>query len=577
MTRKRIISKLPALAASAITVIALSACGNATTGTSKTAMTEDPSGTPVTYTGTLPMPKASGDYSNPKSRDQLKDKGTVTYSISEIGPNWNAFSVNGNTVYMSTLWNYYMPSLWMSSLDGSTIKPNPNYLTSYKISTVKGKQTIVLNFNPKAKWNDGRAIDWTAVKAAWTVTSGKNTNYTAASTTGWEQVSTVTKGTTAKQAIITMKTPYYPATSFISIYPPQAVDVKTYTSGWTDNPHDKEWGAGPYVIKTRTDSQVTFTPNPKWWGNKPKMTTVTYKALEDQAALNAFKNKEINAVSLSTADDIKNIRSVTGATIRRGYTSDVSIFEFNAKKSFLKDINVRKAIVQGINREQMSKLAFAGLDWSAPVPGSELVYPTQKGYKDNMPKEAAFNTANAKKTLEADGYKLGSDGYYAKNGTTLTLSYTTFGDSSKVKARGLAVQKMMKNIGIKLTIDNRPSSDFSKTLSDGDWQILGMAWSFSGTPDSYNYGKQLYGMKSESNYSGIGSKKIDAMFAKVNTLNTVSAQIAQTNKAESAAFKLYGQLPYANSPIMGAYSKGLANVGPAGYKTILVEDVGWEK
>lgn len=31
-----------------------------------------------------------------------------------------------------------------------------------------------------------------------------------------------------------------------------------------------------------------------------------------------------------------------------------------------------------------------------------------------LPAEAKYNVDNAKKTLEADGYKMGKDGYYAK-------------------------------------------------------------------------------------------------------------------------------------------------------------------
>ena len=56
------------------------------------------------------------------------------------------------------------------------------------------------------------------------------------------------------------------------------------------------------------------------------MTTVTYKVLSDQAEINAFKNGEINAAGLSSADDIRTVKSVAGATIRRGWASQVRVF-----------------------------------------------------------------------------------------------------------------------------------------------------------------------------------------------------------------------------------------------------------
>ena len=576
MRKTSVLVKCGAVAASAAAILALAACGNSGGTNSGQYKTQPASGIPVTYSGKLPMPDKTGVYNNPKSRDQLKDNGTVTYSTVELGPDWNNLSVNGNTLYMQTMWSYYMPKLWIYNADGSKVTPNKNYLTDYTVATVNGKQTITLNFNPKAKWNDGTDIDWTAVQAYYTVQSGQNQDYTPASTTGWEQVDSVRQGTSAKQAVITMKTPYYPAYSFIDILHPKAANVATYTNGWVNNPHDTDFGAGPYIIKSRSDSQITFTPNPKWWGDKPKMTTVTYKVLSDQAVINAFKNGEINAAGLSSADDIRTVKSVAGATIRRGWASRVRVFEINTKNATLKDIAVRKAFVQSINRKELAKIAFSGVDWDETVPGSELVYQNQAGYEDNMPKESAFNVKNAKATLEKAGYKLGSDGYYAKDGKALAFSYTTFGDDPKTKALGLAVQKMAKASGLKVSIDNKPSSDFSKTITSGSWDIVGMGWS-STTPDGFNSGYQLFGSDSESNYSFVGEKSVDEELKKTTSLDKVSDQIKQANKAEKKALALYGQFPYANGPVMGVYSKGLANYGPAGYQTTLVENIGWEK
>lgn len=576
MKKTSTLVKLGALVASAATVFALAACGNNNAG-SGSAKSESAAGTPVNYSGTLPMPKKVGVYNNPKSRDQLKDNGSVTYPIVELGPDWNTWSVNGNTLYMNTLWSYYMPVLWTYNVDGSKVTPNKNYVTDYNVKTVAGKQTITLNFNPKAKWNDGTPIDWTAVEAARKVQSGKDQSYTPASTTGWDQVESVKQGTSSKQAVVTMKTPFYPAYSFLNIYPPQAANVNAYTKGWSNNPHDKDWGAGPYIVKSLSSSQVTFKPNPKWWGDKPKMTTVTYKVLESQAQINAFKNGEIDTVSLSSKDDLKTVASVKGATIRRGYSPTVSVFQMNTTRPQLKDINVRRAIVQAINRKQLDDLANAGIDWSEEVPGSELTYPTQFSYEDNMPKDSGYSVANARKTLEKAGYKMGSDGYYAKNGKTLALSYTTFSDSQKTKANGLAVQKMLKAAGIKLTIDNQPSSNFSTTLTSGNWDIVRMGWSSLTPTDAFSSGYQLYGSDSQSNYTHVGTKEIDEAFKKVPSIKDPKQQMDTMNAAEKKALALYGTFPYYNGPIMGAYAKGLANVGPSGWQTVLRENVGWEK
>ena len=102
MRKTSVLVKCGAVAASAATILALAACGNSGGTNSGQYKTQPASGIPVTYSGKLPMPDKTGVYNNPKSRDQLKDNGTVTYSTVELGPDWNNLSVNGNTSYMQT-------------------------------------------------------------------------------------------------------------------------------------------------------------------------------------------------------------------------------------------------------------------------------------------------------------------------------------------------------------------------------------------------------------------------------------------------------------------------------------------
>lgn len=572
MKKNLIISRIGAVATSVVMIAALAACGNSNSGTGSYA-TQPADGTPSTYTGKLPMPEANGIYNNPQPREKLKDGGSATFSLSSAGPDWNYFSVNGNTVDIDTLWSYYMPKLWISNADGSKLTPNSNYITSYDEKTVDGKQTITITFSPKAKWNDGTDIDWTAVEAAWKVRT--ENGYTPSSTDGWDQVESVKQGTSAKQAVITMAKPYYPANTFIDIYHPKAASVDTFTKGWIDNPHN-EWGAGPYIVDSRSDSQVVFKPNPKWWGNKPKLTTVTYKILENQAEINAFKNGEIDAASVGSKNKLATVRTIKDAQIRRGFGSSTATYQLNTTKESLKDIAVRKAFNQALDRSQLVKIVYAGLDWTEDTPGSLLVAPYRKGYENNMPKDSGFSTANAKKTLEGAGYTMGSNGYYQKNGKDLSITYTDFSDSATTKAIALAVQKMMKNAGIKLNIDIKGSSEFSTVLNSGNWEIIAMRWQ-SGSPYGYVGGKQIYGSQSESNVSHAGNASIDSAFEEVPTISDPSKQFSAFNKAEKKALALYGQLPIWSGPTMGVYKKGLANVGPARYLTVLREDVGWMK
>ena len=105
--------------------------------------------------------------------------------------------------------------------------------------------------------------------------------------------------------------------------------------------------------------------------------------------------------------------------------------------------------------------------------------------------------------------------------------------------------------------------------------MIGLGWSAS---DPFGYASsayQLYGSKSESNFSFTGTDEIDKELESIPGIKDSTKAIAQFNKAEKEAQKLYAQIPFEN---------GLANYGPAGYSsgarvmvTVHPENLGWEK
>lgn len=577
MNKTRKLTALAAATAALAMLLAGCGAGNGNGSSNASSATEPPAGIDSSYTGDLPMPKVTERYDNHQSRDNVKDGGTLTLSIVEIGPNWNYLSSDGNTGYMSELWSWYQPSLLMTDqVNGSPVKVNPDFLTDMKLVS-KDPMVVQYDINPKAKWNDGSDIDWTAFKATWEAQNGSNPDYNPPSTDGFDRIASVEQGDSPKQVKVTYKTPYYPWQEvFGALVNPKAADPKTFTQGWVKNPHN-EWAAGPYKVDSFSDSQVTFVPNEKWWGNKPKLDKIVYKQMADTASLNAFQNGEIDAVEASTKDDIKAIRSVKDAQLRIGYSTKTRVLEYNGKSKPLDDLQVRKAITQAFDVNTYNSVQFQGLNWKAEQPGSELLLPFQKGYENNLPAEAKYNVDNAKKTLEADGYKMGKDGYYAKGGKTLEISFTFFGDDATQQALANAYQAMMKKAGIKVKVVNVAESKFSDTVSSGNYQVLPMAWQAPSAMTFVVSAPQLYTSDGPSNFSYVGSKKIDELVKKAGSLSDYDEQTKAVNAAEKEAFKLYGTIPVSNPASYLGAKKGLANYGPSGFAGNLPQDIGWQK
>ena len=561
-------------AAAALAGLGLAGCakeggsGGAGSATGASPQNGVPATTPLNQ---LPLPEKGKTYNNPKSRDQIKDGGTATFPVAEVGPDFNYFSVNGSTVYIKWFWLCYNSAVvpFRCNATASKFEPDPNFVDSSSVKEVDGKEVVTINIAEKATFNDGTPIDWRAVEAAWTVNNGKNSDYTPASTDGWSQVESVTKGDNDKQAIITFSQPYYPYEALVGFLHPSAATPEVFNNGWKMNPHN-EWGCGPFVVDSVDEAQITFKRNPKWWGDVAKLESITFKQMEAQAEFNAFKNGEIDATELGqqgTGEMLSNFQGMDKVEIRRSDSKSIACLEVNTTRDVLSDIEVRKALMQCINTETILGIVYQGVNWKEDRLSSLSILPWMDGYEDNLPQDVSANItadaqiAAAKKTLEDAGYELGSDGYYAKGGKQVAFGFTTIGDSNVTKNRAAAIQKMAKDAGMNITIDNKPSSDFSKTLVGGQWDVFLLGWSCSSA--TYNNGGQLFGSTSESNFTHAGSKELDAKFLAVTGIEDHAKQMKAFNEAEKEALKSYAFIPQNSGADVIVCKKWLANRGPA--------------
>jgi peptide/nickel transport system substrate-binding protein len=517
---------------------------------------------------------------NPQSYDNLKQGGKVTMPISEIPTQLNPFQGDSDLYTSEVNW-FYTPNLEYSDPAGN-ITFNPDYLTSVKQTTVSGNTQVTYNINPKAVWNDGTPIDATAFIDTWKANNGKDKAYLPASTDGYQNMASVKAGTSSRQVVVTYDGTYvYWKYMFGGLINPKAASAQVFNKGFVNNPHS-DWGAGPYVI-SKFDSKggtITYKPNPKWWGKKPKLDSFTWVYMEPAASINAFKNGQVDAVSLSTANDLNQVKSMSGVDIRTGTQTANDLFTFNAKSPSLGDTNVRKGLMEGIDRSELAKIQFQGLGYTEPLPGSFDLFSFQKGYVDNFGNLVKFNAAQAKKDLEAGGYKF-ANGKMTKNGKQLSINIVWFGDNPTRKALATATAAMLKSVGVKLNLDNRPTSEFQKTITNRSFDIM-LSGFISGSSNGMAYICQVYCSDSQLNLSGAIPKSFDPKVEAVNKLPTMEQQITEGNKVEAEAMKFYGIMPIYNGPIIVVAKKGLANIGSAqfygnyGYLGP-PELIGWQK
>ena len=519
--------------------------------------------------------KPTGDY-NPLERDQIKDGGELTLPILEVPEQSN--SLHGNAIVDgTTLWRWYNPQMTLADGDG-TWHPNPAYLTNVNAEEVDGKTVVTYDINPDAVFNDGTPIDWRVFETMWKFNNAENPDVVANSTDGYDQIESVTAGESDKQAVVTYKQAYpWWQALFDRVLHPSVADAQTFNEGYLKNPHP-EWGAGPYKVDQfdYNSGTVSFVPNEKWWGEKPKLDKVTYRRMELQAAINAFQSGEIDATVVSDKDRLAVAKSMKDVNIQGTLQPTHWVLTANSKAPHLADVKVREALFTGINRETLAQIRFNGLGYKENLPGSFVMFQNQKGYEDNFGSVVQYDQDKAKQLLDDAGWAVGSDGIREKDGEKLTLRYVTFGDDNQGKSMAAATQKMLKDIGVDLQISERPSADFSKVVANLDFDFLTSGIT-SYDPYGVMYFKYTYGSDSQVNKSGTGTPELDEQIAELEKLPTQEEQIQKANELEKEALKQYGIMPYANGPRLVASKKTLANYGAMAFAVVPKENIGWAK
>lgn len=520
--------------------------------------------------------KAAGDY-NPLDRDQIKDGGELTLALAELSEQQNPFHAN-STAYTWSTWNKMNPQVGLFDGDG-TFHANPDYITDVKEETKDGKTVVTYTINPKAQYNDGTPIDWKTFEHTWKFNNGEDPALQVNSTDGYELIESVTKGTDDKQAVVTFKQPYpWWEGLFNFLLPTQVADAATFNDGFVNKLHP-EWGAGPFKLD-RVDfnsGEVTYVRNEKWWGEPAKLDKITYRQMEDQASLNAFKAGEIDATGVGSKDRLAAAKEMGDQVeIRTALRPSNFLLTLNSKSPVLADKTVREAFMTGIDRAQLAAIRFNGLNYSEKLPGSFLLFQTQEGYEDNFGSVVSYDQDKAKQLLDDAGWKEGANGIREKDGAPLSVRYVTLGDSPMVQATATALQKMLKDIGVDCKVEERPTSDFSKVSTERDFDLFMMGFN-SGDPFGVAYFGQVYGSDSELNKSGTGTPEMDAKIADLQKIADPDEQIKRANELEKEAFKEYGIMPYANGADMVAVKPGLANFGANSFAVLPVENIGWAK
>src|SRR6201997_3513905 len=343
---------------------------------------------------------------NPQDPARLRDGGNLRLAISSFPPNFNVLNIDGNTADVGSVVTPTLPGAFITQADGS-LKLNTDYFTAAQLTSAS-PQVVTLTINPQAVWSDGTPITWEDIKSEVAACSGRDKRYLIASRAGFERVKSVTRGVDDRQAVITFAQPYAEWRGmFAGGMQPRSMTSTpdAFNKGQLDAPGPS---AGPFIVSTINHSaqRIVLTRNPRWWGRRPRLDSITFLVLDSSAVIPALQNQAIDAAGVGTLDDMVTAQRTAGIVIRRAPTPTWAHFTFNgAPGSIMADERMRLAICRGIDRRAIVDVVQHGLT-NHPTPLNNHVYVAgQVGYQNNSA-PADYNPDQAGRDLAAMGWKL---------------------------------------------------------------------------------------------------------------------------------------------------------------------------
>jgi peptide/nickel transport system substrate-binding protein len=521
---------------------------------------------------------------NVQPRDEVADGGTLRWPIDQLSTQWNYNQLDGPNVATSDVMLSMMPATMVSN-EKAVVTPDPNYVTSATVTSTS-PQVVTYELNDEAKWSDGTPISVKDYEAQWTALNGTNPEFLVASTTGYELVSGVKAGKDDREVVVTFAKPFADWRSLFSpLYP---ASMQSTPAGFNTAYLNKiPVTAGPFRLSKidQTQKTVTVVPDPNWWGDKPRLDRIVFRAMEQQAAIQAFANNELDVVNIgANAEGYKQASGVSGGDVREAAGPDYRHFTVNGTSPMLSDPAVRRAVAQGINRSAIAQSDLNGLNWPVRTMDNHFLVNSQEGYRDNSGDVGTYDPEKAKAALDAAGWKQ-SGQFRQKDGRTLDLTFVIPTGVPRSKSEGELTQAMLADVGVKLTIQAVPSDAFfDKYVNVGNFDITPFSW--IGTPFAISSAKSIYenpkkDAKGElairQNYARVGSDEIDALLQAASSELDAAKARDLINQADRLVWdEVHSLILYQRPQIYGARAN-LANVGAFGFKSPKYEDMGFVK
>jgi peptide/nickel transport system substrate-binding protein len=495
----------------------------------------------------------------------IKDGGALNYAADQEPTGFNNATSkdNGTSVYNITI-NMF-PQAFHVQPDFS-VKMDDQLLDSAE-QTSADPQTIVYKIKQNAAWSDGTPISADDFIYLWEQQNGKIKSNDVASTTGYDQIKSVTGADNGKTVTVVFNEPFTDWKSLFgvssAILPSHY--VKKRQGGWNtglDKEPEKIPSGGPFLVKNYTPGQsLTLVKNDKYFGQKAHLDSIVFRFLpESTTQPAALQNNEVDLIyPQPQLDQVQQVKALPDVNSEINFGLSFEHFDFNFKNEFLADAAVRKAIATGLNTEELVARTVKQFSDKAQPLGNRIWMTGQPAYQDHFGQYGKGDVAGAQKLLEDAGYAKGGDGIYAKGGKKISLRISTTAGNALRETQGELFQAQMKEVGIDIKIANLDSQKlFGEALPQGNFDIANFAW--VNTPFAVSSNRDIYRTGGGGNYGNYSNKQVDDLFQQAQSEIDEAKSAELINQIDQLLTDDMATIPLYQKPTFIAYRNTFANI-----------------
>lgn len=345
------------------------------------------------------------------------------------------------------------------------------------------------------KWSDGQEV--TAADYAYGITQTLNPD--AGSPNSFFTASFIKNGSTVvngeasveelgvkavddKTLEITLEapTPYFMSlTDTRACYPVRQDFVEQYGETYGSEAENFV-GNGPFKIESWThNSEIKLVKNENYWdAENVKLDKINYAIINDETAVfNSFDSGQLDWCSTGTEEWVNRFDKKEGVDRIDAVIPSMRFDFFNVNDELFSNLNVRKAFVLAVDREDMAKTIYQDMHIPAYWWVPQAVSTGELGdYRDQVeaPLEKIAKEEDAKELLlkGMDELGLGSDP------SKITVKYSLSATTQWARNYGEYVQQKYKDVlGVNIELDFNEWSTFQQKTNSGEYQMANMTWS----------------------------------------------------------------------------------------------------